>query len=419
MNDHAHPYVSQSITKSFEKIKANIEMKSKTPQPETRSAISYEELEAIVNSYLLIADKGLVKVIVAAVICHRLPLEPVWLLIVAGPGAGKTELIQGLFNLLNVYALSDLTPQTFMSGFQHEKASLLDRLPKQVIILMKDFTTVLEFPADKQNIILAQFREIYDGSYTKEFGNAESRSWSGKMGFIGGSTPAVDKKQPVHQALGERFIKYRPIQADGMEVAKRAMSNSGNEKQMREDIRNAFTDYIDNLELPETLPEVPQEYKDALMYLAVFCAKARGVVIREGKSREVTDIPEPEAPTRLVKQLLNLFIGLSVISGGFTDNDYRIIYKIGVDSLTATRRRITEYLFNADSPQTLVDIAKEVGYPQNSIRRQLEDMECLKLLFSDNALVATTYELTPETREQLRNAMLIREPNQDEGVDDD
>jgi hypothetical protein len=409
------PYDNPALEKKFDQIEAA------TPsQVETKTAITYAELEKIIKDYLLIDDEGLIKLIVTTVVCHRLPIEPVWLLIVAGPGAGKTELLSGLYDLNNVYPLSDLTPQTFMSGYKDEKGSLLHRLPKEVLIIMKDFTTVLEFNSDKQATILAQFREIYDGSFGKEFGNAESRTWNGKMGFIAGVTPVVDRKQPIQQALGERFIKYRPVSANSIEITKRAMANSGNEKQMREDIKNAFTNYIENLELPDALPIVPQEYQDAIMHLAVFCAKARSVVLRDGsKTREVIDIPEPEHPTRLVKQLLNSFIGLSVISGGFNDDDYRIIYKIGMDSLTATRRLIIDHLFNADSPQTLADIATAVGYPQNTTRRQLEDMECLKLTCSDNSLIATVYELAQDTREQLQQAMLVREPNHDEGVDND
>lgn len=416
MSQHDKPPVSPRLVKKFDDIDPTF----LSSAYKVTQAITYAELEEIIKDYLLIADKGLIKLITATVVCHRLPLEPVWLLIVAGPGAGKTELLSGLYGLKNIHALSDLTTQTFMSGYKEEKGSLLNRLPKQVLIIMKDFTTVLEFPSDKQNTILAQFREIYDGSYTKEFGNAETRKWHGKMGFIAGVTPVVDRKQPVQQALGERFVKYRPTPADTVEVTKRAMTNSGNEKQMREDIRNAFTAYIENLDIPSELPTVPQEYKDAIMHLAVFCAKARGVVLRESTgNREVIDIPEPETPTRLVKQLLNYLIGLSVISDGFNDDDYRIIYKIGMDSLTSIRRRIIDHLFNNDSPQTLTDIAKAVGYPQNTTRRQLEDMECLELTSSDDSFMATSYELAPDTREQLRQAMLVREPNQDEGVSHD
>ena len=409
------PVMNPAIVKKFEVIEA-----SHDQLPQVTTAVTFDELEAVIKHYLLIADEGLIKIITATIICHRLPLEPVWLLIVAGPGGGKTELLSGLYDLNNVYPLSDLTPQTFLSGFKDPKGSLLERLPPEVIIIMKDFTTVLEFPPEKQSQILAQFREIYDGSYGKEFGNAESRQWRGKMGFLAGVTPVIDRKQPIHQALGERFIKYRPTPANSMEVTRRAMENSGNEKQMREDIRNAFTSYIENLDIPETAPEAPQEYKDAVMHLAVFCAKARSAVQRESRgNHEIVDIPEPEHPTRLVKQLVNLLSALAVISGEFNKDDYRIIYKIGMDSLTAVRRLTIDYLFNNDSPQSLNDVAKATGYPPNSTRKQLEELQALKLVTGDSATMAYTYELTADTRELLTKARLTSEPEQLEGVDND
>jgi hypothetical protein len=404
--------VNPAIIKKFEAIEASNQLLA-----QTNTTISYDELEATIKSYLLITDRGLIKIIVAVIICHRLPLEPVWLLIVAGPGGGKTELLSGLYDLANVYPLSDLTPQTFMSGYKDPKGSLLERLPSEVILIMKDFTTVLEFPPEKQAAILAQFREIYDGSYGKEFGNAESRQWRGKMGFLAGVTPAIDRKQPIHQALGERFIKYRPTPADSMEVTKRAMGNSGNEKQMREDIRNAFTNYLENLDIPQTAPEVPQDYKDAVMHLAVFCAKARSVVLRDSRgNREIVDVPEPEHPTRLVKQLVNLLSALAVVNGDFTKDDYRIIYKIGMDSLTAVRRLVIEHLFVNDSPQSLGAIAEAIGYPQNTARRQLEELQALKLVTGDHASMAYSYELTADSRELMTKARLTSETEDQEGV---
>lgn len=149
------PYINPALDKKFN----DIEAETKKSQPQTSqikptSAITYDELEAIVKHYLLIVDPGLIKIIIACAVCHRLPLEPVWLLIVAGPGGGKTELLSGLYGLNNVYPLSDLTQQTFMSGYKDPKGSLLDRLPNEVLIIMKDFTTVLEMNSDKQNAIL-------------------------------------------------------------------------------------------------------------------------------------------------------------------------------------------------------------------------------------------------------------------------
>lgn len=394
------------IEQKFQAIEAELPTASPT-QP-----ITFAELETTIKKYLLIADPGLIKIITACVISHRLPVEPVWLLIVAGPGGGKTELLTGLFGLNNVWPLSDLTAQTFMSGDKSiAKGSLLHRLPPEVLIVMKDFTTVLEMSSDKQNTILAQLREIYDGSYGKEFGNGESKSWQGKMGFMAGVTPIIDRKQPVHQALGERFIKYRPVSADPFEVTKRAMDNSGLEKQMREEIKAAFTNYIEGLVLPTTPPVLPAEYKDAIMHLAVFCAKARSPVIRDSYTRDIEDIPEPEHPTRLVKELANLMSSLAVISGEFTEADYQIISKVCMDSLPGTRRKVINFLARKGSPQTIIDIANATGLPPNTaFRRQLEDLSALKVIEGDDSDMALDYKLSGKTRTLLIGMELLTSP---------
>jgi hypothetical protein len=409
------PPVSSQLVKKFDDIDPTfLSSADKEARPMT-----YAELEEVIKDYLLIADSGLIKIILATIICHNLPVDPVWLLIVAGPGGGKTELLMGLLGVDKVSLLSDQTPQTFMSGMKADKSGLLDRLPNKFILVLKDFTTILEFPPEKQSQILAQLREIYDGTYGKEFGNGESRIWHGKMCLIGGVTPIIDRRQPIHQALGERFIKYRPTPANSLAVTKRAMQNSGNEAQMREDIRNAFTSYVTSLQIPETPPEVPERFRNAIMYLAVFVARARSAVIREGTSREIVDVPEPEHPTRLVKQLINLMSALSIISGDFTEDDYQIIYKIGLDSLTSVRRLIVEHLATTDSPQTVDDIADAISHRPNTARRQLEELQCLKIVKGNSSRNAHSYELTNQTKKQLAHAKLVSEPKQLEGVDND
>ncbi len=407
MNTH-HESV---LEKKFQDIEA--EMPSPTlhtkalPAGEHLAPISFSELEAIVKKWLLIEDPGLIKILIACVLCHRMRVEPVWLLIVAGPGGSKTELLRALYDLQNVYPLSDLTPQTFMSGFKDTNGSLLHRLPPEVIIIMKDFTTVLEMSAEKRSAILAQLREIYDGEYGKEFGNAESRVWHGKIGLIAGVTSIIDRHQTVFQVLGERFVKYCPIPADSIEVTKRAMANSGNERQMRDEIKSAFTNYIEGVEIPDTPEPVPPQIKSAIMHLAIFCAKARSGIIRDSYgSREITFIPEPEHATRLVKQLVNLMCALALISGEYSDDDYEIIHKIGMDTLPDVRRRIINYLFAHEGQQSLADIADAIGYLANTTRRQLEEMVCLKIVQADSASLAHSYELSSSARDLLNNSQL-------------
>ncbi len=226
--------------------------------PKTRNPISFEELERVVHKWLLISDPGLIKVVVGTVLANRLKADPVWLFIVAASGGTKTELIRALKLIDGAYPLSDLTPQTFLSGDRGRKdASLLHRIPKEnAVFTYKDFTTVLTMHRDKSHAILSQLREIYDGYVSKEFGTGETKSWEGKVGFIAGVTTVIDRYQAVFQVLGERFVQYRPKRPDVIAVAKKAMANSGGEAVMREEIQNAFADYVAGLDIPDPVPHL-------------------------------------------------------------------------------------------------------------------------------------------------------------------
>ena len=209
--------------------------------PEKRNPIGFKTLQETINRWLLIRDMGIIKVLAGAVIANRLNADAVCLFIVAASGGAKTELIRGLNKVEGIYPVSDLTPQTFLSGDKGQKnASLLLRLRADTILTLKDFTTVLTMHRDKRHAILSQLREIYDGYYRKEFGTGESKTWEGKMGFIAGVTSVIDNHQSVFQVLGERFIQYRPTQPDAIALAKKAIANNGGEKVMREEIQNAF-----------------------------------------------------------------------------------------------------------------------------------------------------------------------------------
>ena len=374
----------------------------------------FAQLEAVINKWLLINDPGIIKILTACVLANRLPADPVWLFIVTASGGTKTELLRGLNKIENIYPISDLTPQTFLSGEKSNKnASLLLRLPKEVTITMKDFTTVLTMHRDKRHAILSQLREIYDGQYKKEFGTGESKEWDGKLGFIAGVTSVIDQHYGVYQTLGERFIQYRPTQPDPIELSLKAISNSGNEVQMREEIQDAFAKYVASVEIPLEPMDVPEPIKQRIAHLSAFCVRGRSGVIRESYStREIELIPEAELPTRLAKQLITLLCGLSLISGVFTDADYRLIYKIGMDTLPRNRRRAIEHLVAADKPQETAEVAHAIGYPNNSTRRVLEELHGLALINrrSQGQGAADLWEMRAHTLDLLAKA----EPSQDE-----
>ncbi|HEY4694459.1 MAG TPA: bifunctional DNA primase/polymerase [Candidatus Nanoarchaeia archaeon] len=414
------------LRKTWESIKKGEAQKRAQNSPEVRTSITFEQLEETIHKWLLIKDPGIIKVLVASVIANKLPSDPVWLFIVTASGGTKTELIRGLAKVPDIYSISDLTPQSFLSGEKSNKnASLLLRLPREVILTLKDFTTVLTMHRDKRHAILSQLREIYDGQFKKEFGTGETKEWEGKLGFIAGVTPVIDTHYSIYQTLGERFIQYRPRQSDPIEIALKAMGNSGKETPMREEIQNAFADFIAGVAIPEEDIAIPEELTKRMAYLAAFCVRARSGVIREGYShREIELIPDSELPTRLAKQLITLACALYLITGEFTEEDYELVYKVGMDSLPQNRKAVIDLLYKTNEFLETTEIATKIGYPTNTTRRVLEDLHGLKLIlreskgkgFADRwAMLDKTTELLEQARPKNLKESKAIEAKQDYG----
>lgn len=384
---------------------------------EQRTPISFSKLQESVEQWLLLKDKGILRILVATILANKLKGDPVWLLIVCASGGSKTELLRGLSKIPNIYYISDLTAQTFLSGQKGENASLLNKLhPHDTILIMKDFTTVLSMNRDKRAEILAQLREIYDGFYQKDFGTGENKSWNGKIGFIGGVTTIIDQHQSVFQVLGERFVQYHLKHEDALTLARRAIKNTGDEIPMREEIQKAFADFISGIKIPETNPEISDEVQEKVAHLATFCVLARSGVIREGKSsRDIEFIPDAELPTRLTKELLQLISGLSLIDYATDKENYSLIYKIGFDSIPQKRRRIIQ-MMNFGNQYETREIANTIKYPLSSTMRSLEELEALGLLKRSKETPGKSHwwSFTDYAVELLKIASPIQEKEEDD-----
>jgi DNA-binding MarR family transcriptional regulator len=371
-----------------------------------KKAVEFTDVEKAFNKWLLIADKGYIRVLAATVIANMIEGDPFWLFIVAASGGTKTEPLRALSGIDGVYPISDLTEQTFISGDrQNKKASLLLRLPERVVLVLKDFTTVLSMHPDKRGSILSQLREIYDGHYKKDFGTGETKEWHGKLGFIAGVTSVIDKHHSVYQTLGERFLQYRPVQPDRRKVAKRAMENNGKEEHMRQELGEVLAGYIGGLKMPEQLPEVPEDVLDRIAGLAHLCATGRSGVVRDNyHTREIVLIPDAELPTRIAKQLRQFTTALMTMRGEYDESDYLLLWKIATDSIPKTRRRVLDVLYQKEGPTETASVATTIGYPTGTTRRILEELTGLEMAVrhsQQGERNADLWELTPDTRALL------------------
>jgi len=347
----------------------------------------FEALVRLIKKHYLLSDKGVIKIALAGVVAHYFDTDPLWIFLIAPPSSMKTELISALDDITDVYQLSSLTPQTLFSGLRKRKDqtkdnALLTRVGNKILTL-KDFGGVLSMRRDDRAIVLAQLREIYDGTFHAKYGNGVEVDWKGRIGFVAGVTPAIDTFYSVFQILGERFIQYRlnPIKEKALGGV--AINNLGEEKSARQEIKEYFKTFFNQLKIPSIKDLVlPEDIKMCLVNLACFCVRARSGVVRDHYRKTVEYIPEPEAPARLAKQLATLTYTLAVLEGRkeIELKDYLLALKCGLDCIPRQRMAVLNFLASEDREFKTTEVAEAIDYSSEGARRHLEDLVAHKLI---------------------------------------
>lgn len=350
---------------------------------------SLNEVKRVVAKWLEIKNLSVVEVILGAVVANLLEGDPFWLMLIGPPSSAKTELLRALAKFEKIYLLSSLTPQTLISGKVTRKGKCVSLLPKLTgkIVILKDFTTCLTMRREQRAELFSQLREVYDGQYSKAFGTGAEVNWEGKVGFICGVTPIIDRFSSVNQMLGERFIQYRMEPSNPKNIGKRAKKMCGQEKNMRSELQDVFASFLRGIEKTPLKLRTYPEVDDKLINLAIFCATGRTGVSRDRYTRAIDVIPLPEGPGRLVKQFTQLAVGLSVVArrSGIDDYVYELLKKIGLDTLPGPREKFIRNMwaegYTADlmSWATTGMVADLVGLPTSTAKNLLEDMMVLQL----------------------------------------
>jgi hypothetical protein len=326
-------------------------------------------------------DPGALFVTLATVVANRASGDPVWLLVIGPPGGGKTEMILSIGGQPDVHPAATLTEASLLSGvprrerLKDAKGGLLLQIGGFGILLCKDFGSVLSMNRDARAQVLAALREVYDGSWTRHVGSDGGRTltWSGKIGLIAGCTPAIDSHHAVMGSMGERFVLYRmpPIDADTQ--ARRALDHVGREATMRSELAAAIDGVLASTSMADLTWEIDDATKGRLVSLATLGARCRSAVERDPYSREITLVPEPEAPARLARVLLRLFASLRVI-GASEAAAWTLVRKCALDSMPAVRRTMLEDLMRRDGVATTSQVSEATLYPISTTRRSLEDL---------------------------------------------
>jgi hypothetical protein len=350
---------------------------------------AFASLNGVLLQWFYKLDLQAIRIVLGTIKSHYLRLgDPCWLFVVAPPGTGKTTVsIMGASRLSEIIMLSDLTENTLLSGFYgHEKPGLLEKLGSTRkegnasitegtgLLLVKDFTSVLLMRREKRAAILGQLREIHDGEWKRDFGTGETKIWRGRLTIVAAVTPVLDRHYSIFTVLGERFLQVRWHRPDSPQAGEMAIDQQQNEEQIRAECQSAVAEIFRRSNA--TAPSLPREAKWRIAALAEVVAIGRTHVFRNSYGqREIDYAPEPEANTRISKQLASLARGIAALNrrDPVAEPDLQDAFRVGLDCLPDNRRKL---LLAALADQDL----NCVPMPRTVRRRELEELEALGLI---------------------------------------
>lgn len=359
-------------------------------------------------------DPYVLEFIFTALVTVRMPGDPVWGFIVGPPSALKTEFLRWLYDLPLVYTLSRLTAHSLISGLK-TGVSLLPELDGRVLVI-KDFTTVLEGDRKAREEIFAQLRDSFDGYCEAFFGTIGKLSFRARFHVLAAVTPAIEEYWSVQSSLGARFLKVRVPLMDGFD---RCLAHGGREEEIRLAFARRARAVVDHLD-PRAWEGVRFDRVQELRPVVELLARGRTHVSRY--DGQIASTPEPEMLPRLTKQLRKLAVGRAVLYGRMEvdGSDLEFTRRVAMDTLPATRSRILRALC---LPSTVEQLRYTVRLPAATLYRHLEDLEALELVSGDGQKPETfrlcgvaAQVVTPHTREKMARDHLPKEVGGDQAA---
>jgi hypothetical protein len=358
----------------------------------TGEGMNCEDVYAEYQRWLHIPDPAIIDVMYGAIIANRLPGDPLWLFLIAPPGMTKTEFIQSASSAKAIECMSTLSAHSLVSGATLAGGVDPSMIPKLdgKVLLVKDFTTILNMNQQAREEIFGILRDAYDGEMTKIFGNGVVRHYVSTFGIVAGVTPAIESVLENESALGERFLRWEMdipgTYAGHLEYVMRASENVSHEDVMRAELRAVGSRVLDHKYVCDVI--IPEQYMAHVHRIAIWCSILRGTIIRDKFTREVMSRPFCEMGTRLSKQFVKFLYGVGM---------FRRVKEIGDYEMSLLKRlarttipsRISVYLnviireFTGKD-FTAAELSDAVRLPGTLTQRTLENLYLLGVLEKSN-----------------------------------
>lgn len=375
----------------------------------------YGNLEEVYDAYrehYHIQDFRKIDLLLSSILSVDTPDKNAWIIFVGASGVGKSMMTNPLKYIEYpetqevAHLVSDLTTNTIVSGQGGQETDLAPKLDNK-IMYVPDFSTVVGKRSEDQREIFSQLRNLYDGIAKKETGShGENPSYQVDVSFIGNVTPAIYKKNLIHQDMGTRFLYYEINDFQEQEVLQKIWeeSDKGEEEKSKEiaEVIEKFIYEADNREIKE----VPKEVKNEIEKVAKWTSKMRASGEFDRYNNELKGTITPEKPTRILKQFKKIYTHLKKLKADYpTERALSIIQKIGASNIDPDKRQIYIEIDSTDRGVELTDLVDRMGIGRKAIKRRLLEMQNVGIVKTEidydadsNRLSYGTWQITEDYR---------------------
>jgi hypothetical protein len=244
-----------------------------------------------------------------------------------------------------------------VSGFPAKGGADPSLIPRIIgkVLMIKDFTEVLQMGRGDQEELMGILRGAYDGYIVKCFGNGITRQYIDcHFNIVTGVTSVIYSENKA--SMGERFLKFPMIKGNSFEnidnVLASAIDQTGREKEIRNELQAKVKEFCEVKFSKDEIPELQEHDRYMLAGLARVVSFLRAEVLYIPGSEVLAYKPQIEYGTRPMKVMAIALRTLGMMNGEKydylpTDEDREIVVKLAVGSMTPYSFDIAKALYEA------------------------------------------------------------------------
>lgn len=337
------------------------------------------EIRSEVERYLIMGpgNAEVVDLMVAAALSLETE-RPLWLMIVAPPSSGKTELLKLISRIPGYHHIPSLSVRFLFSGHpQAQGGYMIREVGSKGLLAFPDFTTVLSMNSGARREVFNQLRVIHDGVAGRGTGidTGGTKIWKGKVAVVACTTNTIERFREHANDLGERFLyfTYQPKVPEYDQFIAMLDSSSA-----RREVQERVKKLVRSKKSVVSQIRISGRDGEELLAIARFVGKARAPVARDGYTREISHVHPSEMPYRVLESLQTLYKCLLATSEGDEARALAVIRSVALSSVPASRIAVLRRL--SAGRVMVADLAQAVGLPEITVRRTVEEMEAQLLL---------------------------------------